>query len=104
MLDALEVRGQVLELPGSFNTDLLPLSTATRTDTLFWTEFVNDGLYRQILEGRQITPSLTAANPAQLALGLRWLRIRRNIAGFDRLCRKRFGKLQQQLSQLFDAA
>jgi hypothetical protein len=63
MLPALEMAGNVLNLPALVRADLLALDAAARVRTLLWAEFVDHRRYRKIFAVRQSAPP--APDPAR---------------------------------------
>ena len=97
VLDALEVPGQVLDLPALLRADLLPLPSAARAGPLFPAQLVDLRGHRKILEVRQRPPSPAPLYPPLLARGLSSLG---NILRVDRLLLQLLAEVQERLRQL----
>ena len=97
MLNALEVPGQVLDLPALLRADLLALPSAARAGPLFPAQLVDLRGDRKILEVGQRAPSPPPLHPPPLARGRS---PRGNILRVDRFLLQLLAEVQQRLRQL----
>jgi hypothetical protein len=81
MMDALEVAGEILDLPDILMTDFLALDAAARAYPILWTQLVQVRGDGKVLEVLDPAPSFAPPHPPQLLFRFRmgW-----KIRGVDR--------------------
>ena len=97
MMDALEVAGEVFDLPALLGANLLPFDSAARAHPLLRAQLVNLRGDRKIFEVLKPAPPLAPLDTPQLFFRLG---VRRNIAGVDRLAVQFLSEAEQHLRQL----
>jgi hypothetical protein len=97
MMDALEVTGEILDLPAILMADFLALDAAAGAYPFLWTQLVQVRGDGKVLEVLNPAPPFVPLHPPQLLFRFRmeW-----KIRGVDRLTVHRLGEAEKQLRQV----